>query len=70
MNMMNIAEFSPPQRLVSDVNYEADLKAALDPIVTQLLDRAKAAGWDRRKAAYTLMVLAAQKFFARGRQNG
>lgn len=61
MNMMNIAEFSPPQRLISDPNYETDLQAVLDPVLTELLDLTKEAGWDRRKAAYAIMVLAAQK---------
>jgi hypothetical protein len=62
MNMLNIAEFSPLQRQASDLCYETDLKAVLDPILTDLLDQTKAAGWDRRKAAYAIMVLAAQKF--------
>ncbi len=30
MNMLNIAEFSPPQRQASDLCYETDLKAVLD----------------------------------------
>jgi hypothetical protein len=32
------------------------------PVLTELLDLTQEAVWDRRKAAYTLMVLAAQQF--------
>jgi hypothetical protein len=57
---MNIDRFPPPQRSPSDLNHEADLKALLDPVLSELLDRAESAGWDRRKAAYSLMFLAAR----------
>ncbi|GLQ76749.1 hypothetical protein GCM10007881_02640 [Mesorhizobium huakuii] len=61
MNVMNLNVIPPPSRAATDLNYEADLKVALDPILVELLDRAEAAGWDRRKAAYTVMFLAARK---------
>jgi len=61
MNMMNLNVIPPPSRAANDLNYEADLKVALDPVLDDLLDRTEAAGWDRRKAAYTIMFLAARK---------
>jgi len=51
MNVMNLNVIPPPSRAATDLNYEADLKVALDPILVELLDRAEAAGWDRGKAA-------------------
>jgi hypothetical protein len=60
MNMMNITRIAPPKLPATDLHYEADCKAALDPMVCGLLDMAETAGWDRRKAAYTLMYLAAR----------
>ncbi|WP_284272623.1 hypothetical protein [Mesorhizobium huakuii] len=60
MNVMNLNVIPSPSRAATDLNYEADLKVALDPILVELLDRAEAAGWDRRKAAYTVMFLAAR----------
>jgi len=60
MNVMNLDMIPPPSRAATDLNYEADLKTALDPILSELLDRAEHAGWDRRKAAYTVMFLAAR----------
>ncbi|MFU0507454.1 hypothetical protein [Pseudaminobacter sp. NGMCC 1.201702] len=61
MNIMDIERFPPPQRSPSDLNYDADLKAVLGPVLSELLDRAEAAGWDRRKAACSVMFLAARK---------
>ncbi|MDX8449909.1 hypothetical protein [Mesorhizobium captivum] len=60
MNLMNLDIIPPPSRAATDLNYEADLKTALEPILSELLDRAEHAGWDRRKAAYTVMFLAAR----------
>ncbi|UVK57522.1 hypothetical protein DBIPINDM_008108 (plasmid) [Mesorhizobium sp. AR02] len=60
MNMMNFNVLPPPSRAATDLNYEADLKVALDAVLADLLDRTEAAGWDRRKAAYTIMFLAAR----------
>lgn len=61
MNVMNLNVIPPPSRAATDLNYEAELKVALDVVLEDLLDRTEAAGWDRRKAAYTLMFLAARK---------
>lgn len=58
MNMMNLNVIPPPSRTVTDLSYEAELKVALEPVLDDLLDRTEAAGWDRRKAAYTIMFLA------------
>lgn len=60
MNVMKLDVIPPPSRAAIDLNYEADLKTALDPILSELLDRAEHAGWDRRKVAYTVMFLAAR----------
>lgn len=60
MNMMNFNVIMPPAYAANDPNYEADLKAALDPVLENLFDRTDAAGWNRRKAAYTVMFLAAR----------
>ena len=57
---MNLNVIPPPSRAATDLNYEADLRVALDPVLDDLLDRVEAAGWDRRKAAYTVMFLAAR----------
>jgi hypothetical protein len=59
MNMMNITRIARPKHRPTDLHYEADCKAALEPMLRSLLDMAEAAGWDRRKAAYMLMFLAA-----------
>jgi hypothetical protein len=45
----------------TNFNYETECKAALEPLIDRMLDAAEAAGWDRRKAAYTLMFLSAQR---------
>lgn len=61
MNMMNFNVILPPSNAANDPNYETELKAALDPVLENLFDRTEAAGWDRRKAAYTVMFLAARQ---------
>ncbi|RJT27889.1 hypothetical protein D3227_35315 [Mesorhizobium waimense] len=60
MNVMNLDVIPPPSHAATDLNYEADLKTALDPILSELLDGAERAGWDRRKAAYAMKFLAAR----------
>ena len=69
MNWMNITNIAPPERPATD-HGEAELKAALDPIVSELLDIAVSAGWDRRKSAYTIMVLAARTFLEKNSGQG
>jgi hypothetical protein len=49
-----------PQRPATDLAYDGDCKTALEPMLSELLEMAVAAGWDRRKAAYALMFLAAR----------
>lgn len=61
MNVMKINKIAAPQRTATDLNYETDLKTALEPVLTEVLDLAESAGWDRRKAAYTVMFLAARQ---------
>ena len=36
------------------------LRAALGPVLDRVLDMAELSGWDRRKAAYSMMFLAAR----------
>jgi hypothetical protein len=60
MKVTNI-KISPPQHAATNEDYEIDLKSMLDPVLARILDRAESAGWDRRKAAYTMMFLAARK---------
>ncbi len=50
MKMMNINKLALSKRPATDLNYEADLKATLEPVPSELLDMA--AGLERRKAAY------------------
>ncbi|MER8370099.1 hypothetical protein [Mesorhizobium sp. M1348] len=57
----SLGKIAAPTRPKNDFNYETDCRAALAPLVDGLLDMAESAGWDRRKAAYTLMFLAAQR---------
>lgn len=61
MDTININKIAPPQRAATEMNYEADLKAVLEPVLTEVLDMTESAGWDRRKAAYTVMFLAARQ---------
>ncbi|MER8726054.1 hypothetical protein NKH80_02585 [Mesorhizobium sp. M0904] len=62
MDMMDsFGKMAAPTRPKNDLNYEADCRAALAPLVDGLLHMAESAGWDRRKAAYTLMFLSAQR---------
>lgn len=62
--MMNINKVAPPQHASTDLNYESELKGVLEPVLTEVLDTAESAGWDRRKAAYTVMFLAARQLSA------
>ncbi|MER8829939.1 hypothetical protein [Mesorhizobium sp. M0988] len=65
MDMMNsFGKIAAPTLPRTDFNYEAECKTALAPIVDGLLDAVESAGWDRRKAAYTLMFLSAQRLGA------
>ena len=62
MNMMSsIAKIAPPTHSSTDFAYETECKEVLAPQLLGLIEAAEAAGWDRRKAAYTLMFLAAQQ---------
>lgn len=54
------AGIAPPRHPPTQFAYEAECKQVLEPVLLQLLDKAEAAGWDRRKAAYALMFLAAK----------
>jgi len=62
MNMMSsVTKIAPPTHSRTDFAYEAECKEVLAPQLLGLLEAAEAAGWDRRKAAYTLMFLAARQ---------
>ena len=41
--------------------YESECRSVLMPLMAELLDRAVAAGWNRRTVASTLMFLSAQQ---------
>jgi hypothetical protein len=65
MDMMNsFGVIATPTLPKTDFNYETECKAVLAPLVDGLLDAVESAGWDRRKAAYTLMFLSAQRLGA------
>jgi hypothetical protein len=56
-NMMT-TELASPTCSPTDIQYEADCRAALRSALGELLDLAELAGWSRRRAAYALMMLA------------
>jgi hypothetical protein len=60
MSIGNIGKIEPPSHPVTDFSYETDLQEALEPALSVLIDAVESAGWDRRKAAYAVMVLAAR----------
>jgi hypothetical protein len=66
MKMMGIGKIPRPKHDVRNLNYEADCKSALGPLVADLLDRAEAAGWDRRKAATALVMFLAAGISPKG----
>jgi len=71
MNMMSsIATIASPTHSRTDYAYEAECKEVLAPQLLGVLKGAEAAGWDRRKAAYTLMFLAAQQLSAEAPAKG
>jgi hypothetical protein len=51
-------ELSSPTCSPTDIQYEADCRAALRPALNEMLDLAESAGWSRRRAAYAPMMLA------------
>jgi len=59
--MSSFAKIAPPTHSRTDFAYETECKEVLAPQLSGLLEAAEAAGWDRRKAAYTLMFLAARQ---------
>lgn len=54
-------ELSSPTCSPMDIHYEADCRAALRPVLSELLGIAESAGWSRRRAAYALMMLATEE---------
>ena len=51
-------ELSSPTCSPTDIQYEADCRAALRPVLSEMLELAESAGWSRRRAAYAPMMLA------------
>ena len=51
---------SPTHTASEFLAYETECRAALNPLLTGLLEKAESAGWNRRTVASTLMFLAAQ----------
>jgi hypothetical protein len=62
MNAMTGVETVPaPTHSPSEfLAYETECRSALKPLLTDLLDMAESAGWNRRTAASALMYLSAQ----------
>lgn len=59
--MTGIGSVSAPTHSQGEfLAYETECRSALKPLLTDLLDMAESAGWNRRTAASTLMFLAAQ----------
>ena len=58
--MEGLENIPAPSVPVTDMAYEVQLRAALGPVLDRVLDMAESCGWDRRKAAYTMMFLAAR----------
>lgn len=56
-----LTELSPPTCPPLEPGYEAGCRAALNPILGEILDLAESAGWDRRRVAYAMMMLAAEE---------
>jgi hypothetical protein len=73
MNMLNINgnnrfdKIAQPKLPTTDLNDETELKGALEPLFAEVLDELESAGWERRKAAYVVMVLAAEQLSHKGR---
>jgi len=45
------AGLTTPQHSPTHLDYEKECKTVFSPFVTDILDRAETAGWDRRQAA-------------------
>jgi hypothetical protein len=58
---MNIGKLPSPQRPKTDLKYDDECKAAIEPVLTSLLDMAVSAGWVRCKAAYKIMFLSSKQ---------
>ena len=58
--MEGLERIPAPSVPVTDIGYEAQLRSALDPVLHKVLDMAESCWWDRRKAAYSMMFLAAR----------
>ncbi|TGQ28817.1 hypothetical protein [Mesorhizobium sp. M00.F.Ca.ET.216.01.1.1] len=66
----SFANIAAPTLSPTDFNYETECRAALGPLIDGLLDTAEQAGWNRRKAAYTIMFLSAQKLTTAKEEQG
>jgi hypothetical protein len=61
MSLVDIAGVPSPRSKPADLGYEAECRDTLRPGFAVLLDMAEAAGWDRKRAAYAIMILAAHE---------
>lgn len=53
------ATINPPSGYTdNDVRYQTECQFALEPSISGLMDKAEAAGWDRRQAAFAVIALA------------
>ncbi|WP_246679733.1 hypothetical protein [Mesorhizobium sp. B2-3-5] len=63
--MSGSGSIPPPTHPASEfLAHEAECRSALKPLLTDLLDTAESAGWNRRTVASALMFLAAQQVSA------
>jgi len=59
--MVKDLDIIPPVLPATDLKYEVECRSALEPLLEGLLDRAEAAGWQRKQAAMAIMYLAAKR---------
>jgi hypothetical protein len=57
-------EIKRPRRPLIDMQYDAECREALGPLLEELLDQFEAVGWNRNKAAYEMMYFAARRMNA------
>ena len=56
-----VIELPSPTCPPLEPGYEVGCRAALNPMLGEILDLAESAGWERRRAAYDMMMLAAEE---------
>ena len=54
-------EIKRPRRPLIEIQYDAECREALVPLLEELLDQFEAVGWNRNRAAYEMMYFAARR---------